>query len=517
MHFLIGVPRCKIFGEFSKAEREKYFSLCEKKVSHHIDSLYYSCFLWADDTDTDKKEILFLLNRLEHLKQRKLANPGDEVEFCGLDVMTSSFSIYQYHLQMPEEFDIFVAKNIPNQDTPRICVQLRSRMLVLEGEDKAIERSFAYVEQLLDVYDLKAWKVLENRIDFAYHTNMIQSISKYITVEKMKKKLCSKARLFNLWGKVGKDIEIDTFSLGNRKSNNVFFRLYNKTREVIEKNYKSFFFKRWLDEKLISEYDYFCLNVAFEAGHYISGLLKGRIEWYLKHGKDDNLKAELSALLSSCYEKSDNLEHIKEKLKGVLPDVTLVTNCEFQCKRKFFSSCNAFIAEHEFNFQGKEELHRLFKLLFLRREFLDYLTTEAVCFVEDKTAKSSKMCDWWKRIHSCEIKGYDNKVLDLYRTHDRNADKNRARRKVLSSIAYFNILNKNSLDERDFVEDCSDVLSVLNDNDFYGFAPSEEGITPRFFVPEYRSIQVRKARQNKSIIKNEKEEEKENECNSKKS
>ena len=142
---------------------------------------------------------------------------------------------------------------------------------------------------------------------------------------------------------------------------------------------------------------------------------------------------------------------------------------------------------------------------------------------DDKTVKNPKMCDWWKRINTCEIKGYDNKILDLYRTHDRNADKARARRKVLSSIAYFNILNKNSLEERDFIEDCSDVLSVLNDNDFYGFASSDEGVNPRFFVPDYPGIQARKARQNKSIIKPEtekekkKEEEKENEGNSKKS
>lgn len=313
-----------------------------------------------------------MLDRLGELKRQKLASPAEQVEFCGLDVLTSSFSIYEYHLRMPEEFDIFIAKNIPNSETPRVHVQIRSRMLVLEGEEKAIERSYSYVEQLLDVYDIKMWKVSENRVDFAYHTNLIQNISKYITVEKMKYKLISKARLFNLWGKIGKDVEVDTFSLGNRKSNNVFFRLYNKTREVIEKNYKSFFFRRWLDERLISKYDFYCLNVAFEAGQYVSGLLKGRIEWYLEYGKNDELKEELRGLLSSCYEKSDNLEHIKEKLKGVLPEVTLVTNCEFQCKRKFFTSCEAFISEHRFEWKGKEELHRLFKLLHLRREFMDY-------------------------------------------------------------------------------------------------------------------------------------------------
>ena len=502
-----------MFSEFSKKEREEHFSLCEKKVSHHIDSLYYSCFLWADDTDTKKTEVLFFLDRLRRLKEEKLANPGEELQFCGLDVMKSSFSIYEYHLQMPEEFDIFIAKNIPNPDTPRICVQIRSRMLVLDGVEKAIERSYAYVEQLLDVYDLKAWKVLENRVDFAFHTNLIQNMSKYVTVDNLKNKVISKARLFNIWGKIGKEVVVDTFALGNRKSNNVFFRMYNKTREVIEKKYKSFFFKRWLDERLISNYDFYCLNVAFETGCYISGILKGRIEWYLEYGKDENLKEELRGLLSKCYEKSDNLDYIEKKLKGLLPEVTLITNVEFQCKRKFFTSCDAFMAEHEFDWRGKEELYRLHKLLYLRREFLDYLTLDAVCFVENKQAENKKLCDWWKRIHTCEIKGYDNKIIDLYRTHDRQADKMRARRKLLSSIAYFNILNKNSLEEREFIEDCSDVLSVLNDNDFYGFSPSEDGKVPAFNnVTEYRSIQVRKARQNRSIIKKEnenREEEKE--------
>ena len=55
------------------------------------------------------------------------------------------------------------------------------------------------------------------------------------------------------------EITNEYLALGNRKSNNIFFRSYNKTREVCEMKYKDFFFDIWKENGLISEYDYYCL------------------------------------------------------------------------------------------------------------------------------------------------------------------------------------------------------------------------------------------------------------------
>ena len=149
------------------------------------------------------------------------------------------------------------------------------------------------------------------------------------------------------------------------------------------------------------------------------------------------------------------------------------------------------------------ELTRLMKVLSFQREFCDYLTLKTVCFVENKEKASSKenMCDWWKRIHTCKIDYTNPSILEVYRSYDRKSDMKRSVRRLKSCIAQFNILNKNSTEHRSFDEDCRDMLSYLNDNDFYGFAPDSSGVCPIMRDEEYDHIQIRKARQYRGIIK----------------
>ena len=491
--------------------------MSEKKVCHHIDSFYYSVSIEEDKTDNDSLEIQALLEQLDKLKKQKLAHPEDTIEFCDMEVSPVGFSIYAYHLMLNESFDVFIAENIPNDKTPRICVQLRSRMLFLEGVAESIEKSFSYIEGLCDFFNLGIFSTAENRIDYAYHTNLIQSSGTYFSTEYLKAHLVSKMKLFHLIGNVSDELEINTFQLGNKKSNNVFLRCYNKTREVIEKNYKSFFIEAWLENKLISKYDYFCLKKAFEMRSYTTGLLVGRCEWYLEYGKDDVLKAELKDLLQKYYAKSDNAPQIEKKIKGILPPVTVVTNIEFQTKRKFYTSCSSFIDDID-NFeclhQGKPELYRLSKILYLRRTFLDYLTSITVNFIEDKEAssKEKKMVDWWKRIHSCKILYTDKSPRSLYRDNEKKSDIAKNKRRLLAAIAKYNVLEKQSLDKRSFDEDVRDVLSALNDNDIHEFNKMlKDGKLLTLNNYQYPVIFERSSRQLKGIIKEKEKEEEENE------
>lgn len=505
--FLRSVEHSKIFNEFSQEQKDEFFSLTDKKVCHHIDSFYYSVSITNDDTDNECLEMQALLGQLQMLKMQKLAHPEDIVEFCGLEVSPISFSIYQYHLMLNESFDVFIAENIPNDKTPRICVQLRSRMLFLEGVAESIEKSYKYVEDLCDYFNLGIFSCSENRIDYAYHTNLLQSSAEYFSTEYLKDHLQSKLRLFHLIGNISDEVEINTFQLGNRKSNNVFLRCYNKTREVIEKNYKCFFIEAWLENKLISKYDYYCLKKAFEMRSYTTGLLVARCEWYLENGNDDILKAELKDLLVKYYDKNDNAPQIEKKIKGILPPVTVITNIEFQTKRRFYTSCDSFIEEidkivclHE----GKPELYRLSKILYLRRTFLDYLTSVTVNFIEDKTvsAKERKMVDWWKRIHSCKILYTDKSPRSLYRDNEKKADIAKNKRRLLSAIAKYNVLEKQSLEARTFDEDVRDVLSALNDNDIHDFNEKlKDGKLSTLRNYQYPSIFERSSRQLKGIIK----------------
>lgn len=499
-YFLMSVLNSKIFSEFSPEEQKKYFGVKEKKVSHHVDTLYYCITIEGDKVDNDNIALSALVSTLSKYKQDKLSKPGVDLIFCGLDVIPTGFSVYQYHLQLNECFDIFIADNIPNDDTPRICVQLRSRFIVLEGISQAIVKSYNYVKAILDKYYLKVNLVRENRIDYAFHTNIIQSSKEYFSDEYLVEHLKCKLKDGQKWFKT-KDMAVDTISFGNRASNNVFIRMYNKVREVIEKNYKSFFFDKWKEDGLISEYDYFVYTEAYASRSYVVGVLIGRIKWYLTYGKNEEYKQELRELLKTCHVKADNTAEIEKKLKGALPCPTMIFNIEFQTKRRFYSTCDSYIKAHVFKYKGIPELARLYKLLYLRKDFLDYLTTSTICFVDKKGTKDEVMTHWWKRIHSVKIEYSSSSVIELMRDHTRETDIKRAKHRVLSAIAQFNIINKQSLDERSFVEDCSDVLSYLNDNDFYGFSSGANGELPMQRLYEYQNIQQRKASKYKGIVK----------------
>ena len=138
------VKRSLIFNEFTPAEQEFYFSIKEKAVSHHVDTLYYVVFIRDDAVEIRNEGILRLLDDLREIKQVKLSNLGEEVLFHGLSVSAFGAAVsggmYMNRLSFDENFDIFISDYIPNIDTPRIQVQLRTRSLVLDGLYQSIEK-----------------------------------------------------------------------------------------------------------------------------------------------------------------------------------------------------------------------------------------------------------------------------------------------------------------------------------------------------------------------------------------
>ena len=359
------VTRAKIFGEFSPEDQAEYFSLTEKKVLAHLDNLYYTVFIYGDKpsiAEDVKNKVGFpddslieepepsyqteieevpgrverLIDKLEELHEQKSGAYDQQIVFQDLDYYHSNHAIYKHRLSCQENYDIFIASYLPNDDTPRIEVQIRTRSLVLLGIDEALRASFEKVVQILRSYDLKVITTRENRLDYAFHTNIIQNPIEYFSDDDLLDHTVSTMRNGQKVFDLGKEIDLSYFALGNRKSNNVFFRAYNKSREVCEMGYKSFFIDRWRENGLISLYDYEVYSLAYESKSYTVGLLIGRIKWYLAHGKNSHLKAELHQLLKTCYEKNSNTDAIRQKIKGLLPEVTVVCNVEFETKRKFY-------------------------------------------------------------------------------------------------------------------------------------------------------------------------------------
>lgn len=522
----VQVQRCKIFNEFDREQQHQYFGISLNKSLHHIDTLYYAVYINEPDDimelqDNGKlpENLQNFLLMLKEAKNELKANPGETVDFDNLEAVPRSFSMYEYCVSLNECFDIFISNYIPTKETPRIVVQLRSRYLVMEGVVDALEESFTYLKEFLKPFGLFPVKVRENRIDYAFHTNLIQNPYKFFSDDNLKKHLKTKlvkgAKDFTF----GEEIKLETLQLGNRKSNNVFFRAYDKTKEVIDMNYKSFFITRWFQNGLISEFDKFVYEIAYELKAYRTGVLVGRLKWYIQHGSDEELISECKKLLETNYIKSDNCEQIEKKLHNIIPEPTLIFNIEFQTKRKFFVSCSKWLdmlCELPYGnktvvpVQKDPLLKPIFEILENSRFIIDYLTSygNVVSFVKDRHLSMKQFLDqeqpyqnWWKRIRSTPVDYSMDSIIDLYRTYDTEASIRKSQRTLQGQIARLAILNRSDTDESTFEEDFADALCFLNDNDVPPFVKNPE-FGKRSIEPfDYREIQLKKARQMRGIIK----------------
>ena len=406
-------------------------------------------------------------------------------------------------LSYEENFDVFISDYIPNKDTPRIQVQLRTRSLVLDGLYGAIKQSYEAVKQILDFYGLEIAEISENRIDYAFHTNCIQKPMEMFSDESLKKHLVTSYRELwkHIWITSRKEefFDLDYFALGSRKSNNAFFRVYNKAKEVVQLNYKSFFFALWQERGLISRYDQFVYEKAYEMKSFKTGCLVGRIEWYLKHGKDDSLKEKLQKLLRTCNIKSDNNPRIEREIKGILPPPTVVLNLEFESKRKFYLKLGSFISKAKYEHKDCEDLRRLYKVLSLRREIINKLFTDVVSFVEDRDDVESPEMDFWYRIRRVRIKDQPDKpTLEAWYSYSRNLDVRRTKRSFSGNLASLAMIHRNEASESTFSEDIFDALSLLNDNDMHDL---DKRIFENLSPSSYADIQKRKSRQLRSVLK----------------
>ena len=497
-----------IFGEFTPEEQDRYFDLRREKVCAHVDTFYYTVSLFNDGNDPPAG----VVELLEDLQDEKFKT--SESEFYGLSMQKTKFVHYEFCLRREEEFDIFIASFLPNIFTPRIVVQLRSRLLVQAGTCQAICKSFSYLETILKAYGLQVSEIKENRIDYAYHTNIVQNPYKFFNDRRLLGHLKSKLRIYHKVGEIGgSSIDIDYISFGNRKSNDIFVRIYNKSREVIEKNYKAFFIDKWLRDKLINSYDHYVYTKAYELKSYVTGILIGRLEWYLEYGSNESIKDELRAARDSSYIRSDNTDELREKVDKYLPPVTLIMNIEYQTKRRFYSTLNDWLEMYQqpyfengefmgFYEKGEIPLFRLFSILGQRADICNYLTTTTLSFVDKKGTKEEKLMYFWRRINECYIEEYDKRIIDLWRSHEHHADIEKTKRKVYGTVASISILQNNGFKNTTFMEDVSDVLCTLNDNHFYGFAPDPDtGKVPTAEPPYYQDLKVRKERQYRSLTK----------------
>ena len=465
-----------VYNEFSESNNQKFFTLTRSKFISHVDTFYFVVYVDSPDwrSDNRKDSLIQLLRTCSAAASESDTStyPVFENIFSGLTCRANShFNMYSSHFCLKDAFDVFIADYTPNIDTPPIFVQLRSNSLWLHGTKKSFDMAVDCVKKVLASYDLNILRIVENRFDYAYHTNYIQDLIHYFPDKDLKEMQISQ---FQRWHREGyffdDNIFCDYFTLGRRKSNNVFFRIYDKTKEVIEMGYKQFFIPIWFENGLISLYDKYVLEHTFEYGSWNSKEL-ARCHFYYEHGKDFSIRKQIGNMLQNPDTPYSEYKKLADKL---VPDLTTICNVEFQCKRKFFYNIGQVLPDFGVT---DDYMDHIYSLIDQTKSITNHLTSSIIRFVKYKKRYSEiprnkrPDADWWKRLRSCKCFDIDNVDGDFSEycfAYQDNLDLFRVKYNTLKSVArasaYF-VTDDDDLYNKSYDDDFRDFYGHMNDND----------------------------------------------------
>lgn len=492
MSFRIDVTRSNFFKELDVLQQKEFFDFNKCKVIPHIDTLYYTVSLEGEEFGQTSAEILDMLEFLDACKTEVQEQKDDMWLYYDEDILyrNRTFRLYNHCIGKEGYFDIFIANKLPNQNTPRVFIQLRSIGLWTVGEYELIKESYNALMILLNEFNIKVNEVYENRIDYCYHTNLVQNPIKFFSDDVLIHNLKSNLKVYQKVGEIAPgEITIDYLSLGKRQSKNIFFRTYNKVKEVINMNYKGFFIEYWFNAKLINFYDYFVYMYAYNKQNY-GYIWEGMAQFYIKYGNDILLKEQLKSLILNDNTTFDDMKKFVLKF---MPKTTHVVNIEFQTMRKFYYYGDELIGTLPIDTELNEiKLLRLYRIIDNRKLFLDYLTENSVCFVKDNL-KDFTILDFWKRIRSVKLtKHFKGKYVRVYPVQ--KIDEQKIVNKLKKQLARLSIVKDNL--NSDINEDMSILFGALNDNDAH---INDDGICS-IIDEKYNKIKEKEKKKLKSLI-----------------
>lgn len=469
----------RIFSELNTEEKKNWFDLKQKKFLHQIDTFYYSVKLKNDFTKESSDPACLALRRYFADKIDRTSFTDDyETFFCkGMDaplnIRPKVFEyFYDIDLECPQLFDIFIANRVPVSEdgvtsvTPEIIVQLRSELLWQYGVTKAFEYSFHYVEVFCSHFNLTINEVKENRADYCWHSNYLQNPEKFFRVDKFMKMQVSRFRHFNfhVTPKPGDDeYENDYIGIGKR-GDKCFVRIYLKSKEVIQKGYKSWFLKEWFLNGLINRYDFYVYEKCYLLQNW-NYLNKARLEWYLEYGRNERIKKDIRAILDGVTKPSE--ESILKLADSLTPRVTLITNVEFQTSRKMSKS---FIMDPRYDNSEKGVCRRVYDYMDSHAIIAEYLTDSVLRLVDRGTDSNKGRCEYcafWKCLRSTRLIDCKKppKELKLIREYNRNLNSQVVKKRALSATISYSLYTKGIENTATGFADAADLLCVLNDND----------------------------------------------------
>lgn len=445
----------------------KYFSLKSDKTLHCVDTFYFSVYL-EQDTAISERLPEVIINLCDFLREQKNSLRGAKEDLLPLNGFDNLFvskvgltNGYGYRLTRPECFDIGFMDGIPNEKTPRIQVQLRSAVLWNNGILESVNEVFDVLKSFLDFFEVKIRKIMETRLDYSYHTN-IMPISSMLSMNSKGdiKNLYTTLSVTNFYGYGSNSadsfsVEKNGVSFGSRKHKNIEVAIYDKAREIItnEKTRKGYFILQWYNAGLISFYDKYCYEYAYKAVS-MEAIYKAKLSFYVKYGNDKNRIDYYKYMLS----KDLPLERYRKAAK-YMPPLTPVVNIEYRTYRKFYSSLDFFID----NWLTCSDfvnplLRRLYKMIQNRNLWLDSLTSDVLHFRKPNSAKDKNFKSWWKRLRGTKIQTLGNNG-EILRKYSSNLDVQTILRRITRSVGANAVYGKRLLTS--FLDDFKEIINHM--------------------------------------------------------
>lgn len=474
----------QIYNEFDEVENTYWFDYKKNKFLHNIDTFYYSVKFQNDFTaDSTDKRVKHFRHCMEYYSDQfdKSNDFGAGIQFF-VDGLPSALNFkpfgyagwYNICLECPEYFDIFFAPKVPHASdgdksvTCECVVQIRSYMLWMYGVKNAYEQSYEYVKAIAAYFRLDIGFTQENRVDYCWHSNYLKNPEKFFSPENFYKMRVDRFKdaLIHTSKKGSEDFEIDYLAVGKR-SDKIFIRIYLKSKEVVEKGYKPWFFKVWLFNGLINRYDLYCYEFAF-LKHSWKSLDLARITYYSEYGRDKHLLDKCQEIIAGKLDLSaDAMKLFADQLT---PPINLVMNVEFQTMRKHSKSYQLLPF---FDNSVKLTSQRIYDYLDNRKLICDYLTSKVFRLsepyqpgVNDSNKSRRDYCAFWKALRSCKLTDTFVPPEDqsLVRVYTRKLNSEVVKARAVKAAVTYGIYIK-GINSADPLQDCIEALCMMNDND----------------------------------------------------
>ena len=474
------IEKTQIYQELDQNDIEFWFDFKKNKFLHNIDTFYYSVKLNEDFTDvTSDPAVLEFRKFFEKKKSLLMSNHADYVPvffkgcLSNLNLRPGTFAgFFNICLECPDWFDIFIAPVVPRGSdggssvTCEIVVQIRSYMLWMYGVHKAFERSYHYIQRMCEFFGLTIAYAQENRIDYCWHSNYLANPEKFFAPESFYKMRVDRFKdaLIHT-AKVGSDgYEIDYVAMGKR-SDKVFIRIYLKSKEVIEKNYKPWFFKVWFFNGLINRYDLYCYEQCY-LKHSWEYLDTARLQFYAEHGSDEHIRKQCQAIVTGEQSmSSDTLHRLADLLT---PKINFIMNVEYQTMRKHSKTYQLVPFRDN---SSKLTARRIYDYLDNHKIIADYLTYHVFRMVKpegDSNKSRRELCAFWAALRSCKMVDVNirMKEVKLIRLYTRRLNSEMMKKRVINAAVTLGIYTR-GINDDDIMQDCVEALCQLNDNDIH--------------------------------------------------